>query len=96
MRCSKCGTELDWKKGLLPGQIDYINKNPVRILIYRCDKCNAEVTVDLDKTIVDKDGTFDKIWDSLVLSNALTDDQLQHLDGIHQKSLKFDAIVGEK
>jgi hypothetical protein len=40
--------------------------------------------------LVDKDGTFDKIWEVLVGSSVLTDKELQYLDKIHQKALSAD------
>ncbi len=43
--------------------------------------------------IVDKDNTFDKIWEALVDSGVLTYKELQYLDGLHQKALALDALT---
>lgn len=40
--------------------------------------------------IVDKDNTFDEIWKILIIGDKLNDDQLQYLDGLHQKALAAD------
>ena len=40
--------------------------------------------------LIDKDDTFDGIWDTLVNSNVLNDDELQYIDGLHQKALAAD------
>ena len=40
--------------------------------------------------LIDKDDTFDGIWDTLVNSNVLNDDELRYLDGLHQKALAAD------
>lgn len=37
--------------------------------------------------LIDKDNTFDEIWETLVGSSVLTDKELQYLDKIHQKAL---------
>ena len=40
--------------------------------------------------LIDKDDTFDKIWEALAGSSVLTDKELQYLDGLHQKALAVD------
>jgi hypothetical protein len=46
IRCS-CGKVFNWKDGLTEDQVRFVDTNPVRRLISRCDHCNREVEVNL-------------------------------------------------